>query len=170
MNDSTTKPCRKCGIEYPATAEFFIVDNRNRNPITDRCRVCHNKMTKENQRRRRADPLLRQVDNARLKQSRDARRDEYNQSQRDYYREWINLGNNREHTNYRQRKNRAIRIVTVPGYLEAFRRYSINQAHKRRALKLTVGGNYTSRDIELQRKAQTDSKGVFRCWWCNKPL
>jgi hypothetical protein len=44
------------------------------------------------------------------------------------------------------------------------------KGHNRRAKLKEVGGSFTAADIALQRKSQTDRKGVFRCWWCGKPI
>jgi 5-methylcytosine-specific restriction endonuclease McrA len=40
----------------------------------------------------------------------------------------------------------------------------------RRARVLAAGGSFNRKDVELQRKAQTSSKGVLICWWCDKPI
>ncbi len=42
--------------------------------------------------------------------------------------------------------------------------------HRRRARVQSADGSWTTKDIELQVKAQTDSQGRLRCWWCSKPM
>jgi hypothetical protein len=70
-------------------------------------------------------------------------------------------------------------------YAEAHREESRNRAKKyraehpqqsrvdrdkRRALLLKAEGTYNAEDIGLQIKAQTDKRGVLRCWWCSEPI
>lgn len=38
--DSTTKHCRKCGKEYPATPEYFFRDKRREDGLDRRCKWC----------------------------------------------------------------------------------------------------------------------------------
>ena len=40
---SSVKPCSKCGVEYPHTAEFFHVDRRRKCGLTPQCKVCRGK-------------------------------------------------------------------------------------------------------------------------------
>lgn len=42
--------------------------------------------------------------------------------------------------------------------------------HRRIARKRNAGGTFNADDLERQLRAQTDRKGVARCWWCGKPL
>lgn len=44
----TTKVCRRCGKEYPATVEFFIPRNFTKSGLGARCRLCHRKERTEN--------------------------------------------------------------------------------------------------------------------------
>jgi 5-methylcytosine-specific restriction endonuclease McrA len=41
------KICTKCKKPFPATAEFFRVDNRNKNGLGAQCRSCYRKQTCE---------------------------------------------------------------------------------------------------------------------------
>jgi 5-methylcytosine-specific restriction endonuclease McrA len=54
--------------------------------------------------------------------------------------------------------------------LAAFRLSQRAHENKRRSLKKGSGEAFTPDDVKLQRAAQTDKKGVFRCWWCGNPL
>jgi 5-methylcytosine-specific restriction endonuclease McrA len=56
---------------------------------------------------------------------------------------------------------------------EASRRYHAERPvetrayhHRRRALEASAPGTHTAADIRIQISAQTDKKGVVRCWWC----
>ncbi len=38
--DITTKRCSKCGVEYPATREYFSPDSRTKNGLQSSCKAC----------------------------------------------------------------------------------------------------------------------------------
>lgn len=181
-SDSTpTKTCRKCGVEYPATSEFFITDKRKPAGISARCRVCHNAQTRNNRREFRSNDDRRRLDNERLKQSRDARRNEYQKQQREYYATWIELGDNRDHKNTRQRRNYVLRSSKPEYRLKlrkaglayyhlrandpSYRRHCVAVANRRREHAIRNGGRFTAGDIELILRSQ---KGL--CWWCGKKV
>lgn len=50
MNDSTTKRCTKCGVKYPATTEYFSIDNRKPKGLTSACRKCCTEASKRSQK------------------------------------------------------------------------------------------------------------------------
>jgi 5-methylcytosine-specific restriction endonuclease McrA len=42
-----TKVCTRCGIEYPATSEYFYLDKRRKNGLRAKCKLCHSKEGKK---------------------------------------------------------------------------------------------------------------------------
>jgi hypothetical protein len=40
----------------------------------------------------------------------------------------------------------------------------------RRARLKNAPGSFAASDLDVQRRAQTDRRGVVRCWWCSEPL
>jgi hypothetical protein len=54
-------------------------------------------------------------------------------------------------------------LIENPGKKKAY-------GHNRRAREMSAPGSFTAADLAVQRRAQTDRRGVLRCWWCSEPL
>lgn len=169
--DTPTKRCTKCGLEFPATHEYFYYHSGT--SLRRTCKTC------ECERHRRYYAANRE--NIRDKQNQYA--EEHRQEAIDRVRRWREANPERERENHR--RYREANQTEIAQYM---RRY--NQAHpgesakrvrqwtranphrrrvhqqRRRARKLNAPGSHTTEDIALQAIAQTDPKGQLRCWWC----
>lgn len=163
LSISPTKCCTKCGIEYPATTEYFH-KRSERDSFRSHCRECGRKSSRTRlQQRRKENPewarekgridqkLFRQRNSERVSINDRARR-----------RRRIDKDPERERARERRKWHRWI-INNRDKHRVRVRR---NQ-DKRRQQKFqnTIGPAFTYQDVELQRKAQNN-----HCWWCGKAL
>ncbi len=174
--DTPTKRCTKCGQEFPATLEHFYKRNDGRFGLHAQCKACvskrehrrylaHQEEIKERVRQygkshqneivlahRRYEQENAEKIAERRKRYRLEHREEINQQLRHYYQKHPEKVNERK---------------------EYGRRWRINNSEKRRASKeqrrarqLGAKGTHTAKDIALQIRVQTNSKGRLICWWC----
>lgn len=186
------KRCSKCGIEYPATAEYFYRDKCSKDGLRVQCKSCR---CKHQQTYYHNEYRERQLANQKHRRETDSKYREYQAS----FAEWrrVRIAERRKDPEFRasEKEKRHIR-QTTPAYRIKHRHYErirqqkpeireqrrqyrqtergkmlerANQA-RRRACKLAVGGSYTTEDIRLQIRSQTDKKGKLRCWWCGKVI
>jgi 5-methylcytosine-specific restriction endonuclease McrA len=178
-----TKVCTKCGVELPATPEFFGPHAHGRYGLHPRCRKCraedarlyrqaHPEISREYARRyRREHPEVR----AAYYESRREALAEYDHHRYQNNREAKLAHNRRYHQENREavaRRNRLHRQYNHQAILERdrlryesdpdrFRSYSRN----RHARKRNAPGSHTAADIAAQRTRQ---KG--RCYWCGEKV
>ena len=88
----TTKCCTKCGIEYPATLEYFP---KNGNGLNTKCRKCVNKRNREYRKKNR------EYVNKRQRERRNANRERFCSYTREYRKE-NNESFNAKRRNYRE--------------------------------------------------------------------
>lgn len=181
-NSIPQRRCIHCKIEKPRTLEYFGVERRKKDGMSYVCKECLRIEARERAQKRRQDPEYRELENARVKNSRDKDRAKYNETQREYYAEWIERPGKRDAKNNRQRHNHQIRCIHVVGYRERlsklslayhhkrkvdieYRRQKSALKHKRRSLIDKSVEHFTYQDEVAQYVMQ---KG--KCWWCGKPV
>lgn len=176
------KQCPCCKAFKPRTSNFFGMDKRRHDGLNCYCKECKRVIAKDKARLKRLTPGYRELENSRVKKSRDKNRDKYNAAQNDYYSEWINRPGNRDRKNIRQRCNHTLRCTHIVGHSEKLARLSLAYYHKRaidqdyrraksihsskrRKFLKQSDEHHTLADVILQYKSQ---KGL--CWWCGKPV
>lgn len=188
------KRCTKCGIEYPATAEYFHRTKRIASGLQARCKQCackntqtHYAANREECKRKRRERYLGNPGKARQisKKYRDAHADEINARNRAAYANdpeprkaaarayrLANLERAREY----DRKRAPSRAEEVREWKKAYyaqphwKLKRLVYKHKRRALERGADGHYSAEDIVAIRAAQTDKQGRLICWRCGKPI
>lgn len=134
------KRCSACGLEYPATPEYF---HKNGKRLRSVCKSCHNARTKAPAREWNiAHPERRRA------------------SQKRYY---INH-HDQELARFRSRPTEINRVRVKRWRIANPRKHAIKE-QRRRALKLNAAGSHTVEDEQLQFRSQ---RGL--CWWCGNPL
>lgn len=167
--DSTTRTCKTCKQEHPATTEYFYAAKSGGNIyLRGTCIACYKAISKQEHARRFAeDPdKIRQ-------QQRDWLADpEHYQVYRDSQKEWIHR--NPEKVNAQARKwkianpdkTKIINKKAGDKYYATHKHVRKAGKSRRRARELAAPGHHTAADILLQIASQTDKKGCLRCWWC----
>lgn len=153
--DSTTlKRCTKCGEVKPLG--MFSKNRRNRDGLQSECKSCNAKYHREHAEQISAKSrkwYLKNRDRVLERQS----------NNRDHIHEVAKAYRLRNRDELRARHSDWVRT-------ENGRRRKVINEHNRRARKQLSGGTYTSADIDLIRKGQTDTRGNVRCWYCGKPM
>lgn len=168
-----TKICKKCGLEYPRTREFFYRSNKVRDGFQSRCISCERNVDPETKARRyKASREWAIAHPEKIREYRETyekrhpeprspeKRREDSRKHREKYKEELKKKRhdayqaNPEKFAERNRKWRAAH----PDHFKALLR-------NRRALKKGAEGSFTAEDIE---KAYALQKG--RCWWCSKKI
>ena len=170
-----SKRCTKCGVEYPATTEYF--PKRSKDVLRTECKKCrceyqHNHYIEHAedvcQRARHYYANHSKEVNERSRRYQIEHPEQRQEIQRRYYashRESELERQKRYYTDHHEKK------------LERDRRYRTNHptiiraaSHRRRARKLSAGGTYSIADVRLQIKTQTDKRGRLHCHWCGKTI
>lgn len=60
LSDDTTKVCTKCGIEYPATNEYFFPHKKCKGGLGTWCKSCHRERNRLNSAKLRENPEYRE--------------------------------------------------------------------------------------------------------------
>lgn len=188
---TTYKTCSRCRRSLPRTIEYFSPHKRGLGGVTNPCRECRRvydrndpKRRQRNQNRNRErlkDPIYQQYRkqygpeyHQRRKQNdpgyhRHKRKSELAPQVYEYKKTLKNAARRRRRADPNYRKSElereSQRRRTPEGRIKVRAK-----AANRRAMKRRAGGLYTAHDIELQIRAQTDSKGRLICWWCDKPI
>lgn len=166
MNDHTapTKRCKKCGVEYPATAEYFYKCGTGNRYLRGECKKCRDAYVQEWCDRNR--PKRRKI----VKRYDDANRDKqraWRLQNADYLKSYFRryYAENRDRV---QAKNRAWyeanrdRVRKYKQMWQKVNRHKIvASGNRRRALIRASKGNHTPEDIAL---IYTSQRGL--CWWC----
>lgn len=179
-DNCTTKACRKCGKEYPATPNYFHRDRGLKGGLTHACKECRGgtftpiKGIIKNHRRctgcgieypatteffhrsnQSCDGLRMPCKQCR-RESAHQRYLEDTEKIRQSATRWRKKNQNRASENRRRWEARN---------QDKHRQQHRIRSHNRRARILKAGGHFTPADLEAQYKSQ---KGL--CWWCGKPL
>jgi hypothetical protein len=191
-NSTTTKRCTKCGQEYPATREFFVLDKRNKSGIGSHCRKCqaernkeyyaansehHAQLTKTYYESHKEEILVKARDRYKVNREhhlavgkvwREANRERVASKEKVWYeknRERVAEKSRKWYEANRERRKSVAKtwVAANPDNVRAIRL-------RRRARKVGNGGNYTPEDAAAIRAAQTDKQGRLICWRCGKPI
>ena len=181
--DAPMKRCRKCGIEYPATPEYFFRAKRGKYGVSSWCKGCktaanrawyedhkeqHHAVTHKWYEEHRQQVLASQAEyRATHKDEIAAYQREYGERNRakikEYHRQYY-VDNKDKVTE----QNRQWYINNPDKHNARTRRWRRANPErtraawgKRRAHKIAAGGTFTHRDVDLQYKAQRG-----KCWWC----
>jgi 5-methylcytosine-specific restriction endonuclease McrA len=134
-----SKVCTKCGIEYPATPEFFSKSQRGKYGLRGNCKQCESAYNKEHHARI-ADKL------------------------RKYNQQW-----EQSHAEYRREYRRKWRSENPDKVKENHRRWIAENPERnaakernRRAKKRASQGRHSAQDVKEQLKRQSN-----RCYYCN---
>ena len=155
-SDSTpTKPCSKCGTEYPLTPEYFYRDKHAPTGLRSDCRACN-----------KAKVLQYRNDHLEASRARELRYNETHREQRAAYirqlrieqPEYENAHRDKEGRRRQQRKW----FVDNPDKKSAYKR---KDSAKRRAYKAKSAGAYKPQDIHVQYRSQRG-----KCWHCGVPV
>jgi len=162
MDDHTsdsipTKVCTKCGVEYPATLEFFYAKKSCKYGVNSYCKRCSVRVSIDNSRKN--------TEQARARRQRwtEKHPDKDRESKRLYYekhrQEVIDKASDKQqhdkqwtaNRNRKWKKDNPLKVLAM--------------AHKRRALEMKAEGCFTAEDIRKIRKLQRE-----RCYWCGNVL
>lgn len=143
-NHTPYRKCSTCGIEFPATREYF---HKNGDELCRYCVSC----ACARARRWRENNL--EKDRAHSRAYRAQHVEEARERSLNY---------NKAH---RADKREYDRI-----YRESHNEQRKANHHTRRARKKGNGGTLTAADITMQIRSQTDKKGQLHCWWCGEKL
>lgn len=184
--DSTTKRCKKCGKEYPASTEYFHL---NRGRLCSPCKACkrlyeQSEIARQRRRAYKSRPDI--MERARQLTRQRRTNPEYAARDRETSREWKRRNSERvnqymlayrqgryeklledsrlrmrEYGRDPQHRRDAVRRVKAwrENNPEKHRRHNLT----RRARERNAEGNHTSDDLKLLVRS---SNG--RCWWCGK--
>lgn len=184
------KRCTKCGIEYPATAEYFHVSSHRPGGLYSCCKTCKNAQV----RQRRSDPEIWQRD---LERNRERNRERYHTNSECRKRKietnkkrWSdpNIRKKMQESRHKRRAKPEVRQRERASaevkrsdpnfqirnkkyqkkYRDSERGQIVTRANKVR--RRTHGGKCTKQDIQMQIHAQTDFRGRLICWWCDQPI
>jgi len=89
---------------------------------------------------------------------------EWRENNKEYQKEWKE--SNKEYHNEWRESNKEYQKKWFKKNPEKIRA----QRNNRRALKMNAKGRWTSHDIEIQIRSQTNKKGKVICWWDGKPI
>lgn len=155
--DTPVKRCGRCGIEFPATTEFFHKQPRGKFGVEGQCKPCRNEKIREYKLSHKDEyaEYFRQYNQANKERIKDYHHQHYIENKEridEQNRQWFRNNHNK--------------------HIQRTRRWRSANPEKARALwhkyktrKLSAEGAHTSDDIKLQYNAQ---KG--RCWWCGCEL
>jgi hypothetical protein len=168
----TEKRCRRCGMCFPATTQYFMRHKKGKNGLHPWCRACY----AEYQRNHYADHQEARVEQKRqynfehreekaVKQREyyaEHREDilEYMRTYRDEHREEISAYSKEYYAEHREEHNERVRLYVIEHRVEK-REWSRISNHKRRANKKRTGGKYTRNDLAALYELQQG-----RCCWC----
>lgn len=149
MNNDTTsvKICTKCHQTFPETTEYFQPMKRYKNGLYSQCRKCSRERITRYERRHPEKVAARKREWRKANPEKVKRHKSESQKR------------NRASANIRQKRWRDTHPNEVREVTRIFQ-------HRRRH----AGSKFTRADVELQKKAQTDKKGVLHCWWCGNPI
>lgn len=163
-DDTTLKRCSKCGVSYPATAEYFHRSKAHKGGFVSRCKLCivayrreynaeNSEMRAEYTRQyaKEHSEWKTAYDHQYYKDNNDnvrARTREYKRSHAEYEREYQRQYRKTEHG---KATHRACRM-------------------RRRARIRLATGSFGAKDVKALRRGQTDKNGNLRCWWCGKVI
>ena len=150
-NDTPFKTCTKCGKTFPATTEYFYKRKKGKYGLHAPCRECHRRDVHQyNQRYYYAHAKEIVVHHKERRQAHPEKAREKSRRYAAAHRDSINAGHRRRQRRYRE----STRIST----------------RNHRALKYGSIAQHTKKDVELQRKTQTNRNGELCCWWCGKTI
>lgn len=160
-NDTPESPrlkrCPKCGIEKPATLEYFYHNKQKKSGLACYCKECsrprkHEWFEANKERAREYDREYREKNRERIL----ARRRAYHAA-------------HREKENARRRKNNERNREQKREYNRQWQRnnrdLNLAGSQRYRARKRGAQGTHTAEDLRLIYESQ---KGL--CWWCEKPV
>lgn len=175
MNDFTPKKhCSKCGVEYPATLEYFNKHKTCKYGVTSTCKSC----IAEWHREHRNTPEQKLKDNATSKRwyesNKNKKHEQYEVNKLNP--EWVEAKRVRSHIYYltdaykekeRTRNRTPSRRIYRNVYMIDWRKrpgndlYSRVMCARRRARVAQSQDHHTKKDIEKQLMSQKNM-----CWWC----
>lgn len=181
--ESTTplKNCTKCKQTFPATTEYFM---QHKGGLYSQCHDCRREA------KRASHVRNREHNNARTRAWIELHREELNIAQKERYRAdevyaesvrararaWKenNLERNRQRArewywSHPERARAAARDWAVRN-ADKVRASRPSRKARRRSRLVNAPGTFTAADIALQKRAQTDKRGILRCWWCSTPV
>jgi len=168
------KTCTKCGVEYPATSEYFNRDKYHPTGLTSQCKECRHKQTLSIlYNGASADYQLAQEAKACGKKYCRKCKQQLPATVEYFWRDKTAADGLRTRC---KKCTSERRLVYYSQNADVFRQYGREYAKqfpemarlstaRRRARKLAADGEYSASDIQLQFKAQGG-----RCWWCGKKL
>lgn len=188
-NDTPLKRCSKCGVEKPATSEFFCPSNRYKSGFSSQCRACRNEATirwrANNPDKVRAYSEKYQAENGeiiRLKARITAKQNRATLREQERARYQRNPETKRRNAKaYRERNADHVKELKRQDYERNIekRRAAVNRYrqteqgklvkkvsnHKRKVRAKENGGSFTSEEIRTLNRLQ---KG--KCWYCGKSI
>lgn len=178
------KTCSKCGVTFPATAEFFHRDRSkpdglatrcktcsNQRPAGRRCVVCRRELSPRNYRREdwdNVDRVCYQCREPDAKYCSGCRtwlpKEAFDNCSRrsDGLQGWCKVchRDRARHLAPRVRQLNRIRYRRNSTYEKRAAKWA-----RRRSRKLRADGHWTDADLNIIRRGQNN-----RCWWCGKEL
>jgi len=152
-----TKTCTKCGVEKPATREYFHYDKKAKDSLRNPCKECRRSET--GRYRLTHVNELREKSRLYYHQNKDREREKRRKHAKDHRPE-----HRFRHSLWRKRNREKLREIN-----RQWRKDNPEQCRaacrRRRARKYGTGGRHTKADIELQYSSQRG-----KCWHCGKKL
>lgn len=166
-NNSTpsTRLCKTCGNEYPATLEYF---HKNKDRKDGLCTACKRCACEASRIWHKEHPEQSRARSRRYAQAYPEKKREASRRWREEHPEQVRVNNQRWREEHPESPEQI--HVRSQHYYKTHPEQARLNSRIRKARKRAAGGAFTAADIELQVKAQTDSKGILHCWWCGKPI
>lgn len=193
-NNGLTKICTDCGLELPATIEFFYRKKKTGTELRSRCKVCTNKENAgwKEAHRTEWDDYHQQYEKRRWSENKEeesARYRDWRLSNLDYarkrVRDYYYANKDKERIRHRRWASQSMaRKAYMRDYLKIYRKErkdylrelhrrwsvmnpeSIKANHQRRRARLrNANGSFTAADIQLMYKQQK-----AKCWYCQKSI
>lgn len=159
MDSIPLRTCFRCKKDYPQTAEYFTIDKRRKDGLTNRCRSCdreyHNQYYDTHKEKHLASGRKYRENNREKVRAAEKRR---------YYK-------NHDHmlimkAKWRENNREKVNDITKKHYWKDAEK-SRRRARVVHSTRRMLGGtpDYTGDDIKMLYETQ---KG--RCWWCGRKL
>jgi hypothetical protein len=150
LDSDNLKRCTKCGVEYPATSQYFQRRPDSIDGLRRQCRECRAVEDRKRVhpprpgRKHKQYPRDPEKVRAYARAYREANRDHVREYQREYDRAYL-----------KTEKGRAVQKA---------------KEQRRRAKERGIDADCSAADLVAIRQAQTDKRGRLICWRCRKPI
>jgi len=127
-NDTSLKRCSKCGVEYPATREYFHVASKAKDKLNTQCKVCRSKISRKRyeQNTERILSVNRQWRDANPEKQQQAR-DRWNVENPEYFQNYYISNKDRK-----SEQNRNWRLTNIERVTAYQRRWAMDNRQIRR--------------------------------------